>query len=102
MDNNDSYDNPTDWFNHLDEINTKLNNIDGGKYVKSEDGIELQLKTNLPEEVYSKVITSFKDYSNTAFKNFKGQIRLRNQRKRTSYRSTTKKTRIKSNHIFMD
>ena len=37
MENN--YSNPTDWFNRIDEINTKLSNIDGGKYIKNEDDI---------------------------------------------------------------
>ena len=30
----DDYSNPTDWFNHLDEINTKLSNIDWGNTSK--------------------------------------------------------------------
>ena len=57
----DDYSNVTDWFNCLDEINMKLSNIDGDKYIKSEDDIKLQIRINLPEEVYSEVITSLKD-----------------------------------------
>ena len=37
----DQYDNPTDWFNQLDEINTRIGNIEGGKYIKTEDDIKL-------------------------------------------------------------
>ena len=32
----DDYSKPTDWFNRIDEINTKLSNINSGKYIKSE------------------------------------------------------------------
>ena len=71
----DTYGNPTNWFNRLYEINTKLSNIDGGKYVKTEDDIKLQIRMNLPEEVYSKVITSFKDYSNMNVKKVKKEIK---------------------------
>ena len=62
----DDYSNPTDWFNCLDEINTKLSNIDGDKYIKIEDNIKLQIRMNLPEEIYSEVITYIKDYANTS------------------------------------
>ena len=37
----DTYGNPTNWFKRLDEINTKLSNIDGGKYSKMEDNIKI-------------------------------------------------------------
>ena len=59
----DQYGNPTYWFNQLDKINTKIGNIEGGKYTKIDDDIKLQICMNLPENVYSKVITSYKNYS---------------------------------------
>ena len=52
--------NPTDWFNQLEEINTRIGNIEGGKYVKTDDDIKLQICINLPENIYNKAITSFK------------------------------------------
>ena len=64
----DTYGNPTDWFNRQDEIKTKLSNIDGGK---TENDIKLQIRMNLLEEIYSEVITSFKDYSNMNLKEVK-------------------------------
>ena len=71
----EDYSNLTDWFNHLDEINTKLNNIDGGKYIKNEDYIKIQIRMNLPEEVYSEMITLFKDYANMSLKEMKKEIK---------------------------
>ena len=62
------YGNPTDWFNQLDEINSKLSNIDGGKYMKIEDNIKLQIRMNLPDEVNRSVIISFTDYTNMSLK----------------------------------
>ena len=67
----DKYSNPTDWVNHLDEINTKFCNIDDGKYIKSEDVIKLHIRVNLLEEVYSEVITLFKDYANMSLEEVK-------------------------------
>ena len=64
----DQYGNPTDWFNQLDEINTKIGNIKGGKYTKTEDDIKLQIRMNLLENVYSEVITLFKNYSTMTLK----------------------------------
>ena len=69
------YGNPTNWFNRLDEINTKSSNIDGDQYVKMEDDIKLQIRMNLPEEVYSEVITTFTDYSNMNLKEVKKEIK---------------------------
>ena len=70
----DDYSNPTDWFNPLDEINMKISSIDGGKYIKSEDNIKLQIRMNLPEKVYSEVITSLKGYANMSLKEVKKLI----------------------------
>ena len=67
------YGNPTDWFNRLDEMNKNL--IDGGKYVKREYDIKLQIRLNLPEEGYSQVITPFKDYLNMSLKEEKKEIK---------------------------
>ena len=71
----DDYSNPTDWFNRIDEINTKLSNIDGGKYTKNKDDIKPQIRMNLPGEVYSEVITSFKHYANMSMKEVKKEIK---------------------------
>ena len=71
----DQYGNPTDWFNQLDEINTKIGNIEGGKYTKIDDNIKLQICMNLPENLYSKVITSFKNYSMMTLKEVKKEIK---------------------------
>ena len=69
----------------LDEINKKLSNNEGGKYVKTEDDIKLQIRMNLPEEVYSEAITSFKDYTNMSLKEVKKEINLFHRRlKRTN------------------
>ena len=40
----ENYSNPTDWFNCIDEVNTKISNIDGGKYIKNEDDIQPQIR----------------------------------------------------------
>ena len=37
----DDFSNLTEWLNCIDENNTNLSNIDGGKYIKSEDDIKL-------------------------------------------------------------
>ena len=47
----DQYDNPTDWFNQLDEINTRIGIIDVRKNIKSEDDIKLPICMNLTETV---------------------------------------------------
>ena len=52
----DDYSNPTDWFDRIDEI-------------------KLQIRMNLPEEVYSEVITLFKDYANISLKEMKQKIK---------------------------
>ena len=67
----DQYGNPTDWFNQLDEINTRIGNIEEGKYIKTDDNIKLQIRMNLLENVYSEVITSFKNYSTMTLKKVK-------------------------------
>ena len=45
------YGNPTDWFNQLDEINTKIGNIEGCKYNKTDDDIKVQIRMNPPENM---------------------------------------------------
>ena len=80
----DDYSNLIDWFNRIDEINTKLSNIDGGKYIKSEDDIKPKIRMNLPEEVYSEVITSFKDYANMLLKEVKKEIKQFHRRLKRS------------------
>ena len=65
---NDKYGNPMDWFNQFDEINTRIGNIQGGKFIKTDDDIKVQIRMNLPENVYSEVITSFKNYSTIILK----------------------------------
>ena len=64
----DQYGNFRVQFNQLDEINTKIGNIERGKYTKTDDNIKLQIRTNLPESLYSEVITSFKKYSTMTLK----------------------------------
>ena len=71
----DDYPNPADWFNRIDEINMKLSNIDSGKYITSKDDIKLQIRMNLPEEIYSEVISRFKDYANMSLKEVKTEIK---------------------------
>ena len=71
----DQYGNPTDWFIQLEEINAKMGNIEGGKYTKTDDNIKLQIRMNLPEDVYSEVITSFKNYSSMTLKEVKKEIK---------------------------
>ena len=73
MENNQS--NPTDWFNMLDEINARFNNIENGKYQKTDEDIKLHIRMNLPEDLYSEVITSFKDYSTMTLRQVKKDIR---------------------------
>ena len=91
----DQYDNPTDWFNQLDEINTRIGSIEGGKYIKTEDDIKLQIRMNLPETVYSEVITSFKNYSTMTLKEVKKEIKQFYRRmKRTDKLKETKTENI--------
>ena len=45
----DQYGNPTDRFDQLDEINTRIGNIEGGEYTKTDDNIKPQIRINLPE-----------------------------------------------------
>ena len=71
----DQYGNPTDWFNQLDKINTRIGNIKRGKYTKTDDNIKLQVRMNLPESLHSKVITSFKKYSTMILKEVKKEIK---------------------------
>ena len=71
----DPHANPTDWFNMLDEINARFSNIDDGKFQKTEEDIKLHIRMNLPEDLYSEVITSFKDYSSMSLRQVKKEIR---------------------------
>ena len=71
----DPHGNPTDWFNMLDEINSRFCNIENGKFQKSEEDMKLHIRMNLPEELYSEVITSFKDYSSMTLRQVKKEIR---------------------------
>ena len=64
----DQYGNPTDYFNQLDKINTRIGNI-------YHYNIKLQICMNLLENVYSEVITSFKNYSSMALKEVKKDIK---------------------------
>ena len=67
--------NPTDWFNMLDEINARFSNIENGKFKKSDEDMKLHIRMNLPEELYSEVITSFKDYSTMSLRQVKKDIK---------------------------
>ena len=69
------YSNPMDWFNMMDEINARFSNIDDGKFQKSEEDIKLHIRMNLPEDLYSEIITSFKDYLAVSLRQVKKDIR---------------------------
>lgn len=73
MESNNS--NPTDWFNMLDQINARFSNIENGKFMKSDEDMKLHIRMNLPEELYSEVITSFKDYSTMSLRQVKKDIK---------------------------
>jgi len=72
----DAQGNPTDWFNKLDEINSRFSNIENGKFQKDEEEIKLHIRMNLPEDLYSEVITSFKDYSSMTLRQVKKTLNL--------------------------
>ena len=82
----DQYGNPRDWFNQLDRINTRIDNIEGRKYTKTDNNIKLQIRMMLPEKVYSEVITSFKNYSSLILKKLKKEIKLFYRRMRRTIR----------------
>ena len=67
----DPHGNPTDWFNILGEINARFSNIDDGKYQKSDKDIILHIRVNLPEDLYSEIITLFKDSSTMSLRQVK-------------------------------
>ena len=71
----DQHGNPTDWFNQLDEINSRFSNIEKGQFQKDDEDIKLHIRMNLPEDVYSEVITSFKDYAAMSLREVKKDIR---------------------------
>ena len=71
----DPHGNPTDWFNMLDEMNFRFSNTENGKFQKSEEDMKLNIRMNLPEELYSEVITSFKDYLSMTLRQVKKEIR---------------------------
>lgn len=76
----DAHGNPTDWFNKLDEINSRFSNIEDGKFQKDENDIKLHIRMNLPEDLYSEVITSFKDYSSMSLRQVKKDIKSYHRR----------------------
>ena len=76
----DAHGNPTDWFNKLDEINSRFSNIEHGKFQKDEEDIKLHIRMNLPEDLYSEVITSFKDYSSMSLRQVKKDIKSYHRR----------------------
>ena len=82
----DQYGNPRDWFNQLDRINTRIDNIEGRKYTKTDNNIKLQIRMMLPEKVYSEAITSFKNYSSLILKKLKKEIKLFYRRMRRTIR----------------
>ena len=71
----DQYGNPTDYFNQLDKINTRIGNIEGGKYIKTDNNVKLQIRMKLPQNMYSKVIISFKNCSTMKLKEVKKEIK---------------------------
>ena len=52
-----------------------MKNIENGKFQKSDEEIKLHIRMNLPEEIYSEVITSFRDYSTMTLRQVKKDIR---------------------------
>ena len=80
----DAQGNPTDWFNKLDEINSRFSNIEDGKFQKDEEEIKLHIRMNLPEDLYSEVITSFKDYSSMTLRQVKKDIKSYHRRLKRS------------------
>ena len=84
----DQYGYPMDWLNQLDEIKTRIGNIEGGKYTKTDNDIKLQIRMNLSENVYSEVITSFKNYSSMTLKEVNKEIKQ-------FYRGITRTDQIK-------
>ena len=47
----DVHGNPIDWFNKLDKINSKLSNIEVGKFQKDEEDIKLHIRMKFPEDL---------------------------------------------------
>ena len=67
--------NPTDRFNMLDEINARFSNTKDSKNQKSDEDLKLHIRMHLPEDLYSEVNTSFKDYSSMSLHQVKKDIR---------------------------
>ena len=53
----DQFGNSADWFNQFNETNKRIDNIEGGKYTKTDNDIKLQICMNFPKNVYSEVVT---------------------------------------------
>ena len=67
--------NPTLWFKRLEHLNQRLRKIDP-KYKKNDDDVKIHVRVNLPEGLYSELITKTRDELKTmSVKDFKKQIK---------------------------